>query len=68
MYRYLRRLVAMLDGDASTDEPSEDSWFRPSRLDASVRAAHGGGDDAVERELEAIHEQARQLDEGRRDR
>ena len=67
MYGLLRRLAALFDGDTPTDESSEDSWFRPSRLDASVRAAHGGSDDAIERELEDVQAQARRLDEGRRE-
>jgi hypothetical protein len=56
----LGRLRAWLAGD------DEGSQFRPSRLDASVREAHGGGDAAVERELSEVHERAEALDEGRR--
>lgn len=57
----LARLCAWLRGD------DEDGSFRPSRLDASVREAHGGGGAGVDREIADVHEQARTLDEGRRE-
>lgn len=62
MFRGLvARLRSWLAGDGE-----DGSRFRPSRLDASVREAHGGGGAEVERELSAIHKQAESFDEGRR--
>ncbi len=61
----LRSLVARLRAWVADDE--DDSRFRPSRLDASVREAHGGGGAEVERELTDVHEQATALKERRRD-
>jgi|GEM_PF-335971 len=43
-------------GDAETTD--DDSRFVPSRLDVSVRDAHGGGGSAAEREIRRIHQQA----------
>jgi hypothetical protein len=63
----LRRLAARLGGDRD-EEASDDERFVPSILDASVRHAHGGGDAEVERELAAVDEQARRLEEERRER
>lgn len=50
---------------ADTDEDG-DSRFVPSPLDLSIRVAHGGRDDEVERELSKIDEQARAMDDGER--
>jgi hypothetical protein len=62
--RVLHWLAAVLDGDTSADETSEsEDRFVPSRLDASVRAAHGGSGDTIQREIEHVQEQARQLDD-----
>ncbi|MEF8818722.1 MAG: hypothetical protein V5A31_06855 [Haloferacaceae archaeon] len=61
----LRSLVARLRSWGTGDENG--SRFRPSRLDASVREAHGGGDAEVERELTDVHEQATALEKRRRD-
>lgn len=47
-------------------EEEERSRFVPSPLDLSVRVAHGGGEDEIERELTNISEQATQLEENRR--
>jgi hypothetical protein len=55
----LARLVHRLRSD-------DDGRFVPSPLDASVRYAHGGGGDDVERELDEIRDEAERL-EGRRD-
>ena len=52
--------------DASDEDG--DSRFMPSPLDLSVRVAHGGRDDEVERELSKIEEQARAQDDGERGR
>jgi hypothetical protein len=61
----LARLVHRLRSDDGTE--SDDARFVPSPLDASVRYAHGGGGDEVERELDEIRDEAKRL-EGRRDR
>lgn len=45
----------------------EDEGFLPSPLDLSVRSAHGGPDDEIEREFHRIQEQARELEEKERD-
>lgn len=55
------------DDGEEADEQREDTRFVPSELDESVRYAHGGGSEA-ERELAAIQEEARELEETRRDR
>ncbi|WP_281195996.1 hypothetical protein [Halorubrum sp. F4] len=44
------------------DEEEDGIRFIPSGLDASVRYAHGG-DDAGERELVKVQEEAQQLEE-----
>ena len=46
------------DGSDTGDDGSV-----PSPLDLSVRFAHGGPDNEVERELVEVEEQARQLEE-----
>jgi hypothetical protein len=43
----------------------EDSRFVPSPLDMSVRFSHGGSDDEIERELNNINEQAREIESNR---
>lgn len=62
----------LLRWGASTDEESseeaDEGRFIPSPLDLSVRAAHGGSDDAVVRELSTIDEQARELEDTQRDK
>ncbi|WP_257297971.1 hypothetical protein [Haloarchaeobius sp. FL176] len=69
MFRRLRRWVlehvgGETDGD---DDESESGRFVPSPLDRSVRSAHGSGDSSVDRELTRVQEEARTLEEGRRD-
>ncbi|MFB6168478.1 MAG: hypothetical protein ABEJ43_06485 [Haloferacaceae archaeon] len=58
----LARLRAWLAGDEA-----DGSRVVRSRLDASVREAHGGGEAEVERELSEVRERAETLEEGRRD-
>lgn len=53
---------------SADDEAGDESRFVPSPLDLSVRVAHGGRDDEVERELSKIEEQARAIEEHERDR
>ena len=48
------------DGGSAGDDTSR---FVPSALDASVRYAHGGGGDEIDRELADIEENARRLDD-----
>jgi len=62
----IRRLLARLLGRSDSDEADEEGRFVPSRLDASVRDAHGGAEAEVARELDEVSERARELDEGRR--
>lgn len=50
------------------DRADGESRFVPSPLDLSVRVAHGGRDDEVERELSKIEEQARAIEEHEQDR
>jgi hypothetical protein len=62
----LTRLVARLRGDEPTDdEAATDSRFVPSVLDASVRQAHGA-DEAGEREIARVQEEAQRLEGQRR--
>ena len=60
--RWLAARVRSDDGEAA------DSRFLPSVLDASVRYAHGTNNTGVERELAAIEEQARQLEDQHREK
>ena len=68
MYRRLRRWFAeRFDGEPDgEDDESETGRFVPSPLDLSVRFAHGSADSSVDRELTAVHEEARRLEEERR--
>ena len=65
----IRRLLAWLrgspDGERSDRDAEDDERFVPSRLDASVRDAHGGGDAEAERELARIDATATALEEHR---
>lgn len=67
MMRNLRKIFLSLfsrsDGNRDTEE--DDSRFVPSSLDLSVRSSHGGSDDEIERELNSITEQAREIEENR---
>ena len=45
------------EAEASSDADDDDR-FVPSRLDVSVRDAHGGGGSAAEREIRRIQQQA----------
>lgn len=53
--------------DGEPDEDADEGRFIPSPLDLSVRIAHGGSDDGVVRELSKINEQARELEDSRRE-
>ena len=54
--------------DRNTDEGAEaEDGFVPSPLDLSVRYSHGGPDDEIEREVQRINEQVRELEEEQRD-
>ena len=61
-----RRPGAVLSGERDTEEEEEeeerDARFVPSPLDRSVRDAHGGNDD-LERELAAIADRAKEIEE-----
>jgi hypothetical protein len=64
----LNRLADHLGHNEKTDEKETDEiQFRPSRLDASVRYAHGAGDNAIEHEIATIREEAKRLEEQRGD-
>lgn len=63
-----RWLTARLGSDDDTaDEESANTRFVPSVLDASVRYAHGGGSTEGEREITTMQEEARRLEEQRRE-
>jgi hypothetical protein len=65
----LNRLYAAADrvsGRTGGDAEDDGSRFVPSELDASVRYAHGGSGDEIDRELADIEEEARRLDENTR--
>ena len=60
----LRTVAARILDRAGDDDPDRDgSRFVPSMLDASVRHAHGGSGDEIDRELAEIEEEASRLDE-----
>jgi hypothetical protein len=60
----IRTLLIRLFGRSDTDEEAdEDSRFVPSRLDESVRAAHGGGNADAAREMAQIEAKAEMLEE-----
>lgn len=66
----LRALLARFRarfGERDDGGEDEETWFLPSRLDASVLFAHGLGRGGAERELDEIEERARDLEEHRRD-
>jgi hypothetical protein len=50
-------------GDDADGEADDASRFVPSALDASVRYAHGGNGDEIDRELAEIEDEARRIDE-----
>lgn len=54
------------DRDTEATEEDDDR-FVPSPLDLSVRSSHGGPDAEIERELGKINEQAREIEENRRE-
>lgn len=64
MFQTLFRWGKKTDEDPKEEE--DEGRFVPSPLDLSVRIAHGGSDDNVERELSKIDEQARDLEESQR--
>ncbi|KTG08097.1 hypothetical protein AUR64_00525 [Haloprofundus marisrubri] len=68
MVRSLWEVFLALVGRADDEDDAENARFVPSPLDLSVRTAHGGRDDEVVRELSKIDEQARELEDHRRDR
>jgi hypothetical protein len=53
------------DGGEETDDG--DNRFVPSPLDLSIRFSHGGSDVEIDRELNKINKQARELESQRRD-
>lgn len=53
--------------EEAEEEAEEDGGFVPSRLDASVLAAHGMGTGTAERELASIEEKAETLESERPD-
>lgn len=59
--------VSLFERNRGEDDEASDR-FVPSPLDVSVRVAHGGSDDEIERELDKIDEQARALERNQRDR
>lgn len=48
-------------------ETEDDDQFVPSPMDLSVRVAHGGPDDEIERELHRINLVAEELEDTRED-
>lgn len=62
-------LSRFLRSNGESEERDGDSdRFAPSPLDLSVRSAHGGSDEAVDRALTDINEQAETIERQRRDR
>lgn len=59
----VRAWLASLVGQQAETEQHEDSRFRPSELDRSVRYAHGGGNEEATRELKKLQDQAADLEE-----
>jgi len=68
MVRGLWSVFLSLLRRSAPEEDAEDARYVPSPLDLSVRVAHGGRDDEVERELSKIEEQARAQDDGQQRR
>lgn len=58
--------LALFGREGKEDEEDEGRRFVPSPLDLSVRVAHGGHDDEVERELAKIDKQATELEDSQR--
>lgn len=63
MLQRIRRWLLTVLG---REDDEEDHRFVPSHLDASVRAAHGGSRDELDREIADIEETAQQLEEQQR--
>lgn len=63
MLSRFRRWLDARFGRGADEEEASDSRFVPSPLDVSVRSAHGGGTGDAERELAAVEEEARRLEE-----
>ena len=69
----LRRVLNWLfarrnaDGEAE-DEGANRSRFVPSRLDSSVRYAHGGSAEAIDREMAQIEAKAEVLEDQHHDK
>ena len=55
--------LSLLDrsGGGGEDAEEDGNGFVPSPLDLSVRYSHGGSDTEIDRELNKINEQAREL-------
>ena len=66
LWKAFLSLFSRSDGN-SEDTEEDDSRFVPSPLDLSVRSSHGGSDVEIERELNNINEQAREIEENRRE-
>ena len=68
----LRRLLARLrgggsDGSGADPEDANEGGHRPSRLDASVIAGHGGQVGGLDEETGDLEAEARDLEAERRD-
>lgn len=63
MARSLWEVFISLFRRNNEDVEQEDDRFVPSPLDLSVRFAHGGPDNEIEREFHKIDEQTRELEE-----
>lgn len=66
--RVLSRLAARWDDEGEVeDERADRSRFVPSRLDSSVRYAHGDSAEAIDREMARIETRAELLEEQHRE-
>ena len=66
LWEVFRSLVDR-SGGGSEDTEEDDTGFVPSPLDLSIRYSHGGSDTEIDRELNKINEQARELENIRRE-
>lgn len=67
MFRDVLSWVATRFGSDEGEDESADTPFVPSVLDASVRYAHGTSNTGVEREMATIRDEARRLEDQRRE-
>jgi hypothetical protein len=60
---FLSKFALSEEASDSDDDEESGSRFVPSPMDLSVRIAHGGSDADLQREINTINQQAKQIEE-----